>query len=313
MMDYDAFMDDEDDIDIVELVSADSKSANQYLVFEGSNEEIYGMNVSKVRELLSIKDVALIRNNEPGSIIRATADIRNELTTIINFDEWFGNPALEAGAYELIILASFGGKNIGIMIKKVEYIVNIDVESMHESFSNRTKTNFVAKIKLNGQDRLCTVVDCDKMLLDIFNSFGEADKYELKSWSPPRATTDRYILFADDSKFIQQMVGGLLEELSIPSRIFRNGQDLLTALEGMDPAAVGLIITDLEMPLMDGQALIQKIREQPQFDPIHIVVHTNMGNEVAVDSLKDMGVSEIIAKTNMSRLLKSIQDHYSQT
>ena len=310
MSDYDEFMDDdEDELDLIELVSADAKSANQYLVFEGSTGEIYGINVSKVRELLPFKEIDLVPNKDADAIIRATADIRNEMTTIINFDEWFGNEVLDDSQYELIILAGFGGRTIGIMIKSVEYIVNVDAANMHQSQSNSSKTNFIAKIKLNAQDRLCTIFDCDKMLLDIFGRLTEPASDAFTAWKT-RPESNKAILFADDSKFVRRMVGDLFDKLHVNAHILQNGRELLDELLSMPPEQVGLIITDLEMPVLDGTSLIKEIRSLPQYKQVKIIIHSNMSNDIMSDTLKQIGATEVIGKIDMARLSVCIRNHF---
>ena len=305
---YDEFLDDEDDINLIELVTTDSKSSNQYLVFDGSSGEVFGIHVAKVRELVSMRELSLIQRNKDGSIVRATADIRDEMTTIINFDEWFGNEVLGDDKYELIILTGFGGKNIGIMITNVEYIVNIDPANMYESHSNRSKTNFVAKIKLNNQDRLCTIFDCDKMLVDIFDLQVEvkADKISAAA----ELNRDKTLLFADDSRLIQKLATGLFKKLQIKARIFKDGQELLEALQGMQPEEVGLIVTDLEMPLLDGYGLIEQVKALPEYSDIEIIVHSNLSNDVVSESLRGLGVVDVIGKIDMNRLGESVRLHF---
>lgn len=305
---YDPFLED-DDIDLLDLISADTNSTTQYLVFEGSNNEIYAINVSKVRELLVFKDLQLASNNQKDSIIRSTADIRGDMTTIINFDEWFGNNVLEDKDYELIILAGFGGHNLGIMIKSVEYIVNINPSDMQDNSQNNPKTNFIARIKLNGQDRLCTIFDCDKLLLDTFddsNKNSEVNHIECDT----SFTHDKCILFADDSKFIRKMVESLLNKLNIKAKIFENGLDLLDELKQLEPEQIGLIITDLEMPVMDGNSLIKNIIALNKYNDIDIIIHTNMSNDIMESSLLELGATEVIGKIDMLKLSEGIKKYF---
>ena len=300
---------DDDELDLLALVSADSNSTNQYLVFVGSDEEIYAINVSKVRELLVFKDLHKIKNTKSNTLIRATADIRENMTSIMNFDEWFGNEILDDSKYELIILAGFGGYDFGIMIKRVEYIMNINSSSMQDSSTSDPKTNFIAKIKLNGEDRLCTIFDCDKMLLDVFdesNKKSEADNIQ----SEATMNRDKYIFFADDSKFVRKMVSSLFHKLELKSKIFDDGKQLLDEILNTKPESIGLIITDLEMPVMDGNTLIKKIKELNIYDNINIIVHTNMSNNIMNDTLIKQGACSVIGKIDMLKLSDSIKKYF---
>jgi two-component system chemotaxis response regulator CheV len=303
---YEDFEDD-DEIDLLSLVSADTNSINQYLAFVGSNDEIYAINVSKVRELLVYKDLMLVKNSEKGSIIKATADIRGEMTTIVNFDEWFGNEVLPDSDYELVILAGFGGHNIGIMIKKVEYIINVNSSQMHSGATNNAKANFIVTTKINSKERLCTIFDGDKMLLDIFDDLNEP--MEQKSVDLVQKK-DKLVLFADDSKYIRKIVYGLFEKLQIKSQIYENGQELYDALQTISHQDIGLIITDLEMPIMDGNTLIKKIKEKPEYNKLPLIVHTNMSNDVMENSLLRLGANAVIGKIDIAKLSEAIVKHF---
>jgi two-component system chemotaxis response regulator CheV len=300
---------DDDEIDLVELVSADTNSSNQYLIFVGSDDEVYGINVSKVRELLVYKDLHKVANNKPNSLIRATADIRGTMTAIVNFDEWFENKVLDDDQYELIILAGFGGYIFGIMIKSVEYIVNINPANMQDNTANDSKTNFITKIKLNGQDRLCTIFDGDKMLLDIFDDTNTKAKVEhLQAFNA--LDRSKYVLFADDSKFVRKLVQSLFDKLELKSKIYEDGALLLEGLKQMEPEEIGLIITDLEMPVMDGVTLMKTILDMKKYQDINIIVHTNMSNDIMTSNLTKIGAKEIIGKIDMLKLSDGIKKYF---
>ena len=298
---------DDDELDLLELVSADTNITNQYLVFIGSDDEAYAMNVSKIRELLVYKDLDVVKKNKKNSLIRAAADIRGNMVSIINFDEWFENKVLSDEMYELIILAGFGGRNFGIMIKSVEYIVNINSSNMQDSSSSDSKTNFVAKIKLNGNDTLCTIFDGDKMLLDVFDMQSKELSIENVNVTMEN-NIDKYVLFADDSKFIRTMVSSLFEKMNLKALIFDDGEQLYNKLISMNPEDIGLIITDLEMPIMDGNTLIKKIRELNIYDHIDILVHTNMSNDIMKENLLKIGANDVIGKIDMLKLSESVKN-----
>ena len=307
-MEYIEQIDEYDDLDILELIMADSSSTNQYLVFEGSNSEKYAINVSKVVEILTYKDLNMVKNHDK-SIIRGTAKIREEMATIINFDEWFYNDVLEDNEYEYIILTAFGGYNLGIMIKNVEHIVTIDSDYMKDNSMNNVKTNFIAEIKINNKNKLCTIFDCDKMLLDTFDDIYK--KNELKNVvCDKKFRSDKKILFADDSTFIRNIVESLFVNLGISFISFENGQKLFEKLKTMNPHEIGLIITDLEMPVMDGKHLIKAINELNEYDTINIIVHTNMSSFIVENSLIELGVDEVISKIDMNELSRGIVKYY---
>jgi len=296
--------DDEDELDLVALVSANANDTSQYLVFEGSDGQYYAKNVSKIEELLVYKDIDIIRNNN-NSLIIGTADIRGNMTTIVRFDEWFGNKVLDDSEYELVVLAHYGGHRLGIVVKRVEYIVNIPADFMTDNSENDEKSSFITRVQIGQKDEMCVIFDSDKLLLDVFNTIDAKAMKETKQTSTVK--TDKYVLFADDSRFIRKMVEELFLQMDIKYKLYENGQLLLDDLDNIDSSEIAIFITDLEMPVLGGREVITKIRENGIYDNIKIIVHTNMSNENMSDTLLKNGVSEIIGKVNMLALSEAIK------
>lgn len=307
-MDYNEDLFEEDDLDLLELITSNSNTTNQYLAFVGSNDETYAINVSKVIEILVYKDLPMVRNGSSNSLIKGTAKIRDMMATIINFDEWFGNTELQEDQYEFIILTGFGGYNLGIMIKSVEYIVNIESDKMQDNSLNNPKTNFITEIKLGNDSRLCTVFDCDKLLLDTFDDVSK--KTQISNLQIKKTcNSKKYVFFADDSLFIRKTLQSLFEKLEVNYKIFENGEDLLEELHKTNPNDIGLIITDLEMPVMDGEHLIKNIKDDFVYKDIPIIVHTNISNFISVEHLQNIGAEKVFGKINPQDLSAEILNY----
>ncbi len=299
---------EEDELDLVKLVTTSANDANQYVVFSGSNGELYAKNVSKLEELLVFKDLKIAKNSDKKSLIIGTADIRGKMTTLVNFDEWMGNEVLEDDAYELVVMASYGGHRFGMIIQSVENIVTIEAEEMVDNSNDNPKATFITKFTLRGQERLCTIFDSDKMLLDIFDRIDSQSQDALERIKSVKNSTKR-ILFADDSRFVRKMVEDLFIKLDVKYDIYNDGKDLFEALPSFQEDDIGLFITDLEMPGMGGRELMERIRNDERYEDIAIIVHTNMANDAMESALKDQGANAVIGKINMLSLGDAIKEH----
>jgi len=298
--------DDDEELDLVKLVNTNANDTSQYLIFVGSDNQYYAKNVSKIEELLVYKDLEIMKNNN-DSLIIGTADIRGNMTTIVNFDRWFGNEVLDDSEYELIILAHYGGHRVGIMVTRVEYIVNIPSETMIDNSVNNDKTSFVTKVQVANKDVLCSIFDSDKMLLDIFDKI-DIESHSHMSKFKPLERSDKKVIFADDSRFIRKMVKDLFEALDVSYEIYDDGKQLIDALKDIPVEEIGLFITDLEMPVMGGREVIKLIRDNKEYDHIKLIVHTNMSNDIMEETLNSSGVDAIIGKVNMLKLGDAIKD-----
>ncbi|ADN09025.1 chemotaxis protein CheV [Sulfurimonas autotrophica] len=297
-------VEDDDELDLVALVSSNANDTSQYLVFKGSDNQYYAKNVSKIEELLVYKDIDIARTHDANLII-GTADIRGNMTTIINFDKWFGNEVLPDEEYELIIVAHYGGHRLGIVVKSVEYIVNIPADTMTDNSQNDEKTSFITKVQIGQKKEMCIIFDSDKMLLDTFETIDTKAAEETNRLH--KLQNDKLVIFADDSRFIRKMAQSLFIKMGLKYKMYENGQLLLDDLPNIAPEDIGLFITDLEMPVLGGKEVIDYIRSHKEYNNINLIIHTNMSNDNMGDNLKQNGAQQIIGKVNMLALSEAIE------
>ncbi len=290
-----------DELDLIKLVSSNANDLNQYLLFKASNDEYYGINVSKIEEVMVFDESIDIAINNEDSVIKGTADIRDSMTTLIYFDSWFGNELLDDKEYELLVLTNYGGHKLGIIVKEVLDISTIETYKMSPNSQNNPKTTFVAKIEIENKEHICSVFDGDKMLLDVFETI-DIESEALFSQEIRNTLDNKRVFYADDSKFIRNIVEKLFNLLHVEYTMFHDGEDLVEYLQEHSDTQVDLFITDLEMPKMGGKRVINAIRANDFYANTPILVHTNMSNSVIEEELLQAGATQIIGKIDVDSL-----------
>ena len=298
---------DEEEIDIVKLVSTNANDANQYLLFHGRDEQYYAKNVSKIEEIVEFKNLDIVKNYDNNLII-GVADIRGEMLCLVSFDTWLTNKEFEDNQNEFVIVANYGGYKFGLVVKGVEYITTIEPQSMQSTISGNSKSTFTTKINVNCNDYLCTIIDSDKLLFDTFEEKREESLSEASNISV-EVDSQKMVLFADDSKLIQNLLKKICVELNLNYKILSNGQQLLNEVQKYKQEEIGLLVTDIEMPVLNGKEVIKQLRNESKYDDLNILVHTNMANEIMKNELMNLGANDIVGKVDVNTLGIAIQKY----
>ena len=164
----DIFYDDED-LDIVALVSTDEKSVEKFLVFKGEDDQFYGCSIDDVEEVLAYKELQKVKS-KGNKIIQSTADIRGNLVFITKFGSWFKDLSLDDEEYEFVVIIKKDDKRVGVAIKDVIDIYSILPEELIDNSINDNKTDYVTKIEISNIEKICEIVNFKYLILDIFGT-----------------------------------------------------------------------------------------------------------------------------------------------
>ena len=298
-------IEDEEEIDLIKLVSTNANDSNQYLLFHGHDDCLYAKNVSKIEEIVVFKTLDVVKNYD-DNIVLGVADVRNEMLVLINFDTWLSGQECDESDNEFVIVVSYGGEKFGLVVKNVDYIITIEAKHMYATGTGNSKSSFTTKIKINNKEQLCTIIDSDKMLFEAFEENRDKSEKEVDNLTLDDLS-QKTVLLADDSKLIQRLLSKVCTKLNLNYKIFDDGQALMQEIEQSNHEDIGLVITDLEMPILGGKDVLKNIRENQKYDDLNIIVHSNMVNNVMQKELKELGANDIICKVDVDTLSHSIQ------
>ena len=294
---------DEDEIDLIKLVSSSADVTNQYIIFEGSNKEYYAINVAKVEELFVYERERIVHNNT-NDLIKGISEIRSHMTPLVCFDDWFKNEKIDENLYEILIFCYFSGEYLGLIVKQIIDIVSIMPDQMQSSSKSNELTTFVASIILGKNTHLCTIFDTDKLLFDLYGDDSVSNTLTCK-----QVESKKLVLFADDSRLVRKMAYDSFERLGVQFKIFEDGEELLQFLEMTSTEEIGIFLLDIEMPRKTGIDVINALNKEKKYSTIPIIVHTNMANSSISDTLYSKNVSKIIGKVDFATIESSIREY----
>ena len=144
------------------------------------------------------------------------------------------------------------------------------------------------------------------MLIDLFDDINnDVERVEHKI-----EKTDKFVLFADDSRFIRTMIEKLSRKMGIRYKIYENGKEMFENMQKIPADEIGLIITDLEMPVMGGKEFIKMKNNLKDYKNIPLIVHTNMANDIMATDLKsNNNIVDVLGKIDMLKLSESIKNY----
>ena len=244
---------DENDIakTIEQMTESHLNNIMQLALFYTANYEVYAMNISKVQNFVILDEVQIVPHHEKASVIVGVAHIRDELVTFVNLDRWLGIPVENENIYNVGIICNFNNKRTGFLVRDIIRIEDKYSYELKKPNSKDLKLLYVTKVDIDGAEVPCSVFDAERLL----NEYGLAEVDPLVV-DPKVIFKNKIVLIAEDSKTVANKIKEFFEKLQINYELYENGSDLIERLKNIDVSTLGLIVTDLEMPVTDGFQVI---------------------------------------------------------
>jgi len=283
----------------------------ELLLFRLAGRQRFGINVFKVREVLQCPPLTAIPKR--NRFVKGIAHIRGQTISVIDLSLATGGRPIENTKDSFIIIAEYNRSVQGFLVNSVERIININWEAiMPPPKGTGGRQSYLTAVTEIDKE-LVEIIDVEKILEEISPSPTALTKeYEVASITA--SLGERTILIADDSAVARNQVKRALEGLGISMHLVKNGREALTYLQEAAAQStnsvtekVGLLISDIEMPDMDGYTLTAEIRMDPKLKPLHVILHTSLSGVFNQQMVQKVGADDFIAKFNPDELAESVK------
>lgn len=287
---------------VEQMTQGHLRNVQQLAVFYTGHNNIYAINIAKVKAFIITEEVAINDTPRDTNVIAGIATIRGEPVTLINLDAWLGLPALEVKDYKLIIFCEFNHKKIGFLVKDMLDIVEKTTQDLRHTEETNSKITYTTYVKVNNKDELCTVFNAEQLLRDIkWTDDGEDD---VRKYVEDKLDSNKVILAAEDSGVAREVLTKFFKKTGVKFEIYQNGTLLVNRLEELNPENVGMVITDIEMPGTDGYQVASYIKTNKKYEHIPVIVNSSMTTDAVRGKMSQIGVDGFVGKTDISTLFE---------
>jgi len=272
--------------------------------------ETYGINVFKVREVMRTPEIT--RAPEMPASVEGMVSLRGILVPVVDLAKYANVTVLAQP--EIMIVTEYNGRTQGFLVEAVDTILRLDWSSMKVPPDMLiTKTGgFVTAVTELADGRLVMMLDVERVLAETTRSDDEMVFRSLK----PLEGAERTVLFADDSSVARSQIARTLDALKVRHVSAINGYQAWRELEKIASYAeanrrkvselLHAVLTDVEMPEMDGFILAKRIKSDPRFAGIPVIMHSSLSGTQNQHLGLSVGVDEYVSKFEPQRLAEAI-------
>ncbi|WP_462157608.1 chemotaxis protein [Pseudoalteromonas sp. GB56] len=284
----------------------------ELLLFKLKGRQRFGINVFKVREVLQCPPLT----NMPKSnqYIRGVAHIRGQTISVIDLSMAVGGPAITDLKDCFVIIAEYNRTVQGFLVGGVERIVNMNWEKIMPPPTGAGRYSYLTAVtEIDGE--LVEILDVEKILAEISPVNTEVSEGIISDGEMQRDIGERIVFIADDSAVARNQVKRALEPLGVQTELAKNGKEALIRLREIAQLdcqnditeRVALLISDVEMPEMDGYTLTAEIKADPKLAPLHVILHTSLSGVFNQAMIQKVGADDFIAKFNPDELATAVK------
>ena len=272
--------------------------------------ELFGINVAKVREIMMAQKVKSMPNSH--EVVEGVFKPREEIITVIDLGKYLNLPEFDRNGHDIFIVTHFNSLNFAF---HVESVVGIDRVSW-QAIKKPDKVIYggeegVATGIAEYQNRLITILDFEKIIAEI--SPESSIQIESVEKLGHRPEIEKTILIAEDSMLLAKLIVESLHKAGYKNIVkTENGQEawdyLREAKESGDPIKehVACVISDIEMPLMDGHRLTKLIKEDSVLKEIPVILFSSLISDELRHKGEVLGADEQISKPEIANLVSVI-------
>ncbi|WP_027706764.1 chemotaxis protein CheV [Zooshikella ganghwensis] len=282
----------------------------ELLLFRLNGGQLYGINVFKVKEVLQCPKMTIMPKSSP--IVRGVANIRGGTIPILDMNMATGRSALEDVENCFVIITEYNMKVQGFLVRMVDRIVNMNWEEIHPPPKGTGRDHYLTAVT-KVDDKLVEIIDVEKILAEV-SPMNEELSEDVVRHEPTDDLANKKILIVDDSAIARKQVQRCIESLGIEVVAKNDGREALEYLmdlidSGTSPTdELLMIVSDIEMPEMDGYTLTSAIRNDPRINDMHIVLHTSLSGVFNKAMVEKVGANDFIAKFNPDLLAGAVME-----
>ncbi|MDP2524124.1 chemotaxis protein CheV [Neptunomonas phycophila] len=284
----------------------------ELLLFGLETEQIYGINVFKVREVLQCP--ALTEVPRLTTAIKGMAHIRGETIPVLDLSEAIGRPSVPKEELQrcFLIVAEYNKRTLAFLVRKVDRILNTHWDQIMAPPAEIGVENYLTAV-FEHDGKLIEILDVEQILADLYPMRTNVSE-EIATKEVKTKASEYHILCVDDSSVARNQMQRSLEDLGIKVTTCNNGRAAWNMLNDLTEKGVDvtqhflMMISDIEMPEMDGYTLAAMIREDTRMDKMHIVLHSSLSGGFNVSMVKKVGADGFLAKFNPDDLAGVVVD-----
>jgi len=273
-------------------------------------EETFGINVFKVREVMRIPKITRAPEMPPS--VEGMVSLRGALVPVVDLAKYTGIQTDEKA--EIMIVTEYNGHTQGFLVKAVDNILRLDWAAMRvpPAMLVAELGGLVTAITELKDGRLVMMLDVEKVLSET----GHFDTNELIFKGVKPLGKERTVFFADDSSVARNQISRTLDAMQVKHISAINGRQAWDELSRMADYAdashtplkdiVQVILTDVEMPEMDGYMLTRKIKSDKRFAGIPVLMHSSLSSTSNQQLGKTVGVDEYVPKFEPQKLSQTL-------
>lgn len=279
--------------------------------------EHFCINVAKVREIIRFpKGIVPVPNAHPSIV--GVVNLRGKIIPVVHLAKQLGSNTEYDALASRVIITEFNKISVGFWVSAVTRIHRVpwDLVESPSSLTSSQSGCAVAVIKL--QEKILFLLDFERIASEINPDSGitESSGANVKAANPSLDRSQKTILVVEDSPYIARLLIRCVERAGYKVRSFPHGRDAWDYIEALLKAPdfekienyFHLIITDIEMPQMDGLYLVRTIKENPKTRKVPCIVFSSMISPEISLKCKAVGADDQISKPDIDRLLVTV-DH----
>ena len=272
--------------------------------------ETFGINVFKVREVMRTPPITSAP--EMPAAVQGMVSLRGVLVPVVDLASYAG--VVTETPRSIMIVTEYAGHTQGFLVEGVDTILRLDWSQMKvpPDMLVAEMGGLVTAVTELADGRLVMMMDVEKVLSETTNYDEEIVYRNIKPLDNPSLT----VFFADDSVVARKQITRTLDAMNVKYVSSINGLDAWNELQKIAAYAqasgqkitdlVSLVLTDVEMPEMDGYILTKKIKTDPRFAGVPVIMHSSLSGMSNQQLGKSVGVDEYVPKFEAQKLSETL-------
>jgi two-component system, chemotaxis family, chemotaxis protein CheV len=283
----------------------------ELLLFRLQGRQVFGINVFKVKEVVQCPHLT----KTPGShqVIRGIASLRGNNIPVMDLCHAIGGPKMGNPEDYFIIITEYNRRLLAFLVGNVERIVNThweDILPPPEGLGRGSYMTAVTEI----DDQMVEIIDVEKVLSEVLGM----EESLTQPVQETGADIDKFkVLVVDDSLVARNQIKRVMDEIGIDVVLAKDGAEALTMLqqwsqEGRVSDWLAMVVSDIEMPKLDGYSLVTAIRENDKLSDLYVILHSSLSGVFNESMVKKVGADHFLAKFVPDELAGRVTERLKQ-